>query len=87
MDSYPSFHNASVSISFLLRSLSEIKILATSYVTVGQDAFWAPPQCTGAISDNQLHQQALARDAGVAWHLPLQTVPLKPSGMVWFCAS
>ena len=87
MDPYPSFHNVSVSVSLLLRSLSEIKILATSCVTVGQGAIWVPPQCTRVISDNQLHQQALTCGAEMAWHLPLQTVPLKPSGMVWFCAS
>lgn len=87
MDPYPSFHNVSVSIPLLLSSLSEMKVLAASCVTVGQDAIWAPPQCTRVISDNQLHQQTLTRGAGMAWHLPLQTVPLKPSGMVGFCAS
>lgn len=64
-----------------------MKILATCCVTVRQDAVWVPPQCTRVISDNQLHQQALTSGAGLTWHLPLQTVPLKPSGMMWFFAS
>lgn len=44
-----------------------MKILATSSVTVGQDAIWVPPQCTRVISGDQLHQQALTCEAGLAW--------------------
>jgi len=60
-----------------------MEMLASFCVTVGHDAIWVPPQHTGDTSNNQLHQLAMTHGAVFAWHLPLQTVPLKPSGMVW----